>query len=68
MAFGESPTSIVDSSMLNEGADSSMHRSTSNGCSPVGAAVGFEAAFRHWGTASVVSRVAGAEQAADLGS
>lgn len=67
MALGESATSIVDFAMLNEGADSSMHRSTSNGYSPVGGAVGFEAAFRRWGTASVVSRVAGAEQAVDLG-
>ncbi|GIJ90820.1 hypothetical protein Asppvi_009783 [Aspergillus pseudoviridinutans] len=46
MAFGKSATSIVDFATLNEGADSSMHRSTSNGYSPVGGVVGFEAAFR----------------------
>ncbi|KAF7170529.1 hypothetical protein CNMCM5623_002944 [Aspergillus felis] len=63
MAFGKSATSIVDFVMLNDGADSSMHRSTSNGYSPVGGVVGFEAAFRRWDTASVVFRVAGAEQA-----
>lgn len=53
MAIDKSATSIVGFAMVND-ADSGMRRSTSNGYSPIGGVVGFEAVLRRLGTASVI--------------